>query len=177
MNITGCTKHDDDQIVSELSGFWGHDRHQALHHPMFVNEFSDCAFVVRDQETVIAYLFGVIAHAEPMAYVHLVAVRPSHRHLGLARHLYDHCTRVAVSRGCRQLRALTHPENAGSIRLHQALGFPLEGVPNAGGVPVVKDYGGPGVDRVVFAKSLEGAAEPRTGADAAHSRRAAQLCR
>jgi hypothetical protein len=46
---------------------------------------------------------------------------------------------------------------AGSIRLHQALGFPLEGVPNAEGVPVVKDYGGPGVDRVVFAKSLEGA--------------------
>jgi ribosomal protein S18 acetylase RimI-like enzyme len=157
MHITGCTKHDYDQIVSELSDFWGHDRNRALHHPMFVNEFADCAFVIRDQETVVAYLFGFIAHAEPVAYVHLVAVRPSHRHLGLARQLYDHFTRFAVSRGCTQLRAITNPENAGSIRFHQSLGFHLEGVPNAEGVPVVKGYGGPGVDRVLFRKSLAGA--------------------
>jgi ribosomal protein S18 acetylase RimI-like enzyme len=157
MTIASCTKPDYDQIVSELSDFWGHDRNRALHHPMFINEFADCAFVVRDHETVVAYLMGLITHAEPVAYVHLVAVRPSHRHLGLARQLYDHFTRVAVSRGCRQLRAITTPENAGSIRFHQALGFQLEGVPNAEGVPVMKDYGGPGVDRVVFRKRLEGA--------------------
>jgi hypothetical protein len=77
MNITGCTKYDYDQIVSELSDFWGHDRNRALHHPMFVNEFRDCALVVRDQEKVVAYLFGFIVHAAPVAYVHLVAVRPS----------------------------------------------------------------------------------------------------
>jgi len=98
MNIMGCTKHDYDQIVSELSDFWGHDRNRALHHPMFITEFSDCAFVIRDQEKVVAYLFGLIAHAAPVAYIHLVAVRSSHRHLGLARHLYDHFTSFAVSR-------------------------------------------------------------------------------
>ena len=157
MHITGCTKSDYDQIVSNLSEFWGHDRNRALHHPMFVNEFGDCAFVVRDQEQVVAYRFGLITHAEPVAYVHLVAVRPSHRHLGLARQLYDHFTCVAVSRGCRQLRAITNPDNAGAIRFHRSLGFRLEGVPNAEGAPIVKDYGGPGVDRVVFRKGLEGA--------------------
>jgi GNAT superfamily N-acetyltransferase len=157
MHITGCTKHDYDQIVSALADFWGHDRNRALHHPMFVNEFVDCAFVIRHQETVVAYLFGFIAHAGPVAYVHLVAVRPSHRHLGLARQLYEHFTDVAVSRRCTQLRAITNPENAGSIRFHQSLGFHLEGVPNAEGVPVIKDYGGPGVDRVVFRKSLAAA--------------------
>lgn len=109
MNITGCTKHDYDQIVSELADFWGHDRNRALHHPMFVNEFSNCAFAVQDQEKVVAYLFGFIAHAEPVAYVHLVAVRPAHRRLGLARQLYDHFTSFAVSRGCTQLRAITNP--------------------------------------------------------------------
>jgi ribosomal protein S18 acetylase RimI-like enzyme len=156
MDITSCTKHDYDQIVLDLSDFWGHDRNRALHHPMFVNEFGRCAFVVRDQEKVVAYLFGFIAYAAPVAYVHLVAVRPSHRHLSLARHLYDHFTRFAVSHGCRQLRAITNPDNAGAIRFHQALGFQLEGVPNAAGVPVVKDYAGTGVDRVVFCKSLVG---------------------
>jgi GNAT superfamily N-acetyltransferase len=157
MHIASCIKNDYDQIVSELTDFWGHDRNRALHHPMFINEFADCAFVIRHQETVVAYLFGFIAHAEPVAYVHLVAVRRSHRHLGLARQLYDHFTSLAVSRGCKQLKAITNPENAGSIRFHQSLGFHLEGAPNAEGVPIVKDYGGPGVDRVVFRKSLAGA--------------------
>jgi GNAT superfamily N-acetyltransferase len=155
MNITGCTKSDYDQIVSDVSGFWGHDRIRALHHPMFVNEFGDCAYVVRDGENVVAYLFGFIASAEPVAYIHLVAVRPSHRHLGLGRQLYGHFTSVAVSRGCRQLRAITTPHNAGSIRFHRSLGFHLEGAPNADGVPVVRDYAGPGADRVVFRKSLD----------------------
>lgn len=167
MNLTGCTKDDYDQIVSELSDFLGHDRHRPLHHPIFVNEFSDCAFVVRDQATVVAYLFGCIASAAPVAYVHL----------GLARQRYDHFTRLAVAGGCRQLRAITNPENAGSIRFHRALGFQLEGVSNAARVPVVEDYGGPGVDRVVFRKSLEGASSPGAAADAVHCRRAAQLCR
>ena len=70
MTITGCTKHDYDQIVPELSDFWGHDRNRALHHPMFVNEFRDCAFIVRDQEKVVAYLsrrWGCLCYAEAAA--------------------------------------------------------------------------------------------------------------
>ena len=94
-----------------------------------------------------------------MAYVHLVAVRPSHRYLGLARQLYDHFNSFGGSRGYRQLRAITNPESAGAIRFHQTLGFQLEGVPNAEGVPVVKDYGDPEVDRTVFRKRLEDASD------------------
>lgn len=104
---------------------------------MFVNEFRDCAFVIRDQERVVAYLFGLIAHAEPVAYIHLVAVRPSHRHLGLARKLYSHFASFAVSQGCEQLKAITTPGNAGSIRFHQALGFRLDGAPNAAQLRIV----------------------------------------
>jgi GNAT superfamily N-acetyltransferase len=144
MNITRCTRTDYDQIVSELSDFWGHDRNRSLHHPMFVNEFRDSAYVIRDQGKVVAYLLGV------------VAVRRSHRQLGLARQLYDHFAAFAVSRGCTALKAITTPENAGSIRFHQSLGFQLEGTPNPDGVPVVKDYAGPGLDRVMFRKTLGG---------------------
>ncbi len=154
MNITDCTKTDYDEIVSSLSEFWGHDRNRALHHPIFVNEFGDYAYVIRDREKVVAYLFGFIAAAKAVAYIHLVAVRPSHRQLGLARQLYDHFTGVAVSSGCGELRAITNPANATSIRFHRSLGFRLEGIANADGVPVVKDYAGPDADRVVFRKSL-----------------------
>jgi GNAT superfamily N-acetyltransferase len=156
MNITQCTKTDYDQLVSELADFWGHDRNRSLHHPMFVNEFRDSAYVIRDHEKVVAYLLGFVAQAEPIGYVHLVAVRRSHRQFGLARQLYDHFAAFAVSRGCTGLKAITAPENAGSIRFHQSLGFNLEGTPNADGVPVVKDYAGPGLDRVVFRKTLGG---------------------
>jgi len=159
VEITRCTKHDYDQIVSELSDFWGHSENRALHHPMFLNEFGDCAYVIRDQERVVAYLFGFIAHTASVGYIHLVAVRSSHRHLGLARRLYDHFTRVAVARGCRQLRAITNPKNAGSIRFHRSVGFDLEGMPNAEGIPVVVDYAGPGLDRVVFRKMLASAGD------------------
>jgi ribosomal protein S18 acetylase RimI-like enzyme len=156
MNITRCTKTDYDQIVSELSDFWGHDRNRSLHHPMFVNEFRDSAYVIREREKVVAYLLGFVAQAEPIGYIHLVAVRRSHRHLSLARRLYDHFTGFAVARGCAHLKAITTPQNVGSIRFHQSLGFHLEGTPNPEGVPVVKDYAGPGLDRVVFRKILEG---------------------
>lgn len=154
MNITPCTKTDFDQIVSALPEFWGHDRTRPLHHPMLVNEFRDSAYVIRDGETVAAYLFGFVATAEPVGYIHLVAVRRSHRHLGLARQLYDHFAAHARSRGCEQLKAITVPANTGSIRFHTSLGFQLEGASNPGAVPVVPDYAGPGLDRVVFRKNL-----------------------
>jgi GNAT superfamily N-acetyltransferase len=154
MNITRFTKADYDQILAELADFWGHDRNRALHHPMFINEFRDSAYVIRDNDTVVAYLLGFIAQAEPTGYIHLVGVRRTHRQLGLARRLYHHFTAFAVSRGCTALKAITTPENAVSIRFHQALGFQLQGTPNPEGVPVVSDYAGPGLDRVVFRKPL-----------------------
>lgn len=155
MSITRCSKRDYDQIVSELPDFWGHDRLRAQHHPMFVNEFADCAHVIRDGENVVAYLFGFVTHPAPLAYIHLVAVRQGHRHLGLARRLYDHFTALALSRGCRELRAITRPDNAGSIRFHKSLGFHPAGEPGADDVPVARDYAGPGIDRVVLRKRLE----------------------
>jgi predicted GNAT superfamily acetyltransferase len=149
-----CAKRDYDQIVSELAAFWGDDRMRALHHPMFLNEFGDCAHVVREGEQVVAYLFGFIAPG-PLAYIHLVGVRATHRHRGLARHLYEHFTALVVAQGCRQVRAITSPQNTGSIRFHRSLGFAPVGEPGADGdVPVVKDYGGPGVDRVVLEKRI-----------------------
>lgn len=156
MDCLPCSKRDYDQIVSNLPAFWGNDRMRALHHPMFLNELGDCAHVIREGETVVAYLFGFITPV-PLAYIHLVGVRDTHRRRGLARRLYDHFTVMAASRGCRRLRAITSAQNTGSIRFHRSLGFEAIGAPESGGVPVVRDYGGPGVDRVVLEKHLDAA--------------------
>jgi GNAT superfamily N-acetyltransferase len=112
MTITRCTKTDYDQIVSELADFWGHNRNRSLHHPMYVDEFRDSAYVIRDHEKVVAYLLGFFAQAEPIGYIHLVAVRRSH-HLGLARQLYDHFAAFAVSRGCTALKPSLHLKTPG----------------------------------------------------------------
>jgi hypothetical protein len=59
------------------------------------------------------------------------------------------------ARGCTKLKAVTDPSNANSIAFHAVkIGMEMQGVPNRDGVRVVKDYAGPGEDRVVFEKAI-----------------------
>jgi GNAT superfamily N-acetyltransferase len=114
---------------------------------------------------VIAYLFGLRSQTEPAGYVHLVAVREGYRRRGLARQLYRHFIEFARARGCREVKAITTPGNARSIAFHTALGMRMEGEPNAEGVPVVRDYSGPGEDRVVFRMAVVPEGLRPSGAD------------
>jgi GNAT superfamily N-acetyltransferase len=153
MDIQNCTKADFDFIVGHVAEFWGDDRTLNLHHPMFLYEFGDTAFVLRDGDHVMAYLFGVFSQTEPTAYVHLVGVHETARRRGFAKQLYEHFAAVAIARGCTQLKAITTAGNRASLAFHRSIGM----VPVAGGdaVDVVRDYGGPGQDRVVMRKRLE----------------------
>ena len=125
-----------------------------LHHPMFVHEFGNSAFVIKENGRVIGYLFGFISQTEPTGYVHAIGVRITHQRQGLGRRLYEHFMEFARSKGCKELKALTSPGNSNSIAFHKAIGMELQGEPNEEGIPVVKDYSGPGVDRVVFRKNI-----------------------
>ncbi len=154
MTITNCTLDDFNQIFADIADFWGHDRTLYLHHPMYVREFGDTAYVIKEGDTVAAYLFGFLSQTRPAAYVKFVGVRRAYRRRGFARGLYEHFIAYAKTRGCTELRAITTPTNADSIAFHRALGMELLGEPNEGGVPVIKDYAGPGRDRVVFRKSI-----------------------
>lgn len=154
MEITNCSKADFDQIVGDVVDFWGSDRTLHLHQPFLVFEFGTWAYVIRESGQVIAYLFGFPSQTEPVGYVHLLAVRCSHRRCGLARRLHDHFVASAWSAGCREIKAITTPTNSGSIAFHRGIGMELVGVPNEEGIPVVKDYSGPGQDRVVFRKRI-----------------------
>ena len=125
------------------------------HYPFLVHEFGDTAFVVRSADEVVAYLFGFIATAEPVGYVHLVGVRAAHQGRGIGRSLYEHFEGVALDRGCRRLRAVTAPFNTDSQAFHAALGFEATGPSrNADGVPVYPNYHGPGEDVIIFSKDL-----------------------
>lgn len=154
MEITRCMMEDFHQIVSHLGEFWGSEGSLHLHHPLFVHEFGDTAYVIKDGDIVAAYLFGFLSQSEPTAYANVIAVRSGYRRRGLGRRLYEHFIAYAVSRGCRQLKAVTAPTNQGSIAFHLSLGMGMIGEPNEEGIPVVRDYSGPGQDRVVFLKQL-----------------------
>jgi len=115
------TKADFDEIVGRLDHFWGDRDLSALHHPMFVHELGDSAFVIRDEQgAVAAYLFGFMVPQQRVGYVHLVAVREDRQGQGLGRSLYDRFSRVARDRGCHTLKAITSPGNVASIAFHRA---------------------------------------------------------
>ena len=153
VEIQRCTKHDFDYIVSHASEFWGSERTLGLHHPMFLYEFGDTAYVIREGGQVIAYLFGLLSQSSPVAYVHLVGVHVSARRRGLAGALYEHFTTYGRSHGCTELKAITTPANQQSIAFHRSLGMTPDADADADGV--TRDYAGPGEHRVVLRKRLD----------------------
>lgn len=68
--------------------------------------------------------------------------------------MYEYFTMIAKEQGCNELKAITSPNNKISIAFHRNLGMELIGEPNADGIPVIRDYAGPGNDRVVFRKNI-----------------------
>jgi len=162
MTIDLCSDDDYQDILRDLSAFWDEraDQLRPFHHPIFVHEFGNSAFVMRDafpggdQHLIAAYLLGLISQREPVAYVHMIAVRGAYRRRGLARQLYGHFIEFARSRRCRWLKAIASPTNADSIAFHRSLGMDLLGEINETGVPVLRNYAGPGQDRVVFFKDI-----------------------
>ncbi|HUJ10602.1 MAG TPA: GNAT family N-acetyltransferase [Verrucomicrobiae bacterium] len=154
LQIQRCSESDFLEILSRGEEFWGSHFTRTFHHPIFLREFGDTAFVVRDQTKIVGYLFGFISQTEPAAYVHLVATDPSARRQGIARKLYDHFLDLGRQRGCTKLKTITTVSNKDSIAFHASLGMKAVGESNGGSVPIVENYSGPGEDRIVFYKEI-----------------------
>ena len=132
-------------IGGNLDRFWG-DEPAPWHHPMFVREFAGLSLAVRDDTSgVVAYLFGVMASAEPVGYVHIVGVREDHRRHGLGAQLYDEFASRARRHGATSIRAITRPSNARSVDFHAGLGFTRR---------LVEDYAALGEPRYVFERPI-----------------------
>lgn len=154
MTIEACGITDYYQILTNISDYWGSDRLLSTHHPMFIYEFGDSAYVIKVNDQVIAYLFGFIAQTSPTAYVHLVGVHKDFQNKGIGSTLYNHFISYAKEKGCNKLKAITSPTNLLSIAFHKKMGMRLLGEKNANGIEVVADYSGIGRDCVVFEKEI-----------------------
>jgi L-amino acid N-acyltransferase YncA len=121
---------------------------------MYIYEFGNTAFVIKDKDKVIAYLFGFFSQTGRTGYVHVVGVRQSYQGQGLGKQLYDNFTTLAKRHGCNKLKSITAAGNQPSISFHKRMGMRLIGERNEHGIKVVKNYSGPGRDRVVFEKEI-----------------------
>lgn len=155
IHIEYCSMQDFNEIISDISDFWGSDRTLHLHQSYLIHEFGNTAFVIKDNGTVIAYLFGFFSQMESLAYVHLIGVREKYQKQGLGKMLYEKFIEVAKSQDIHKIKAITKPANIISINFHTTkLGMELTGEPNKDGIKVVKNYSGLNEDRVVFEKII-----------------------
>lgn len=148
--ITLCSKQDFHYILNHITTYWGSERALALHHPLFIYEFGNSAFVIKHDEIVLAYIFGFIAQTSKTGYIHLVGVNTNYQNKGLGTLLYQHFIAFAKKEGCKKIKAITTPTNTQSINFHKKIGMHLLGDVNEDGIPIVKNYSGPGLDKVVF---------------------------
>jgi ribosomal protein S18 acetylase RimI-like enzyme len=154
MKIESCTINDFNEILRDISDFWGSDRTLHLHQPFLIYEFGNTAFVIRDKGMVIAYLFGFFSQTENLAYIHLIGVREKYQRMGLGKLLYDNFIEIAKSNNIQKIKAITKPFNTKSISFHtKKIGMTMIGEPNKDGINVIKNYSGINSDRVVFLKN------------------------
>lgn len=156
MKIENCTTEDFNEIIRDISDFWGSDRTLHLHQPYLIREFGNTAFVIRDKGIVVAYLFGFFSQTESLAYVHLIGVREKYHNQGLGKRLYDNFIGIARSLEIHKIKAITKPVNIKSINFHtKKVGMRMMGEPDNDGINVIRNYSGPGNDRVVFMKEID----------------------
>lgn len=128
-----------------------------LLHPIYVEQFSTTSFVAKKDGRIVGFILGFISQDQPeMAYTHLLIVDPRMRVQGIGRILYGRFFEAAIQRGCLSVMAITVPYNHGSISFHLRLGFSLKekGAVWENDHPLMKDYAGPGIDCLIFERSV-----------------------
>src|ERR1051326_1375643 len=146
LSLEGMTVADLAAGVADHPRFWGDRDLRRLHLTALVQEFSETCLTARRPGAagIAGYLIGFTTPRR-VAYVHLVAVRATHRGSGLARALYQAFTGLAQAQGATSAKAITSPANTGSVAFHQRLGFTARQVPG---------YNGPYQPMIVMTRPL-----------------------
>jgi GNAT superfamily N-acetyltransferase len=123
---------------------------------LFFQHFTDSSFLLERDDEVIGFLIGFLSQSRPAeAYIHFVGVAPDVRRHGLGALLYKRFFALARARQRTEVHCVTSPGNTRSLAFHRGLGFELEpGDYLVDGVPVKRDYDGPGLDRIAFVRRL-----------------------
>lgn len=155
MRFRELRKSDHATVTAVVDGWWG-GRPVADKLPrLFFRLFPETSFAVEEDGKLVAFLIGIVGSPADDAYVHFAGVHPEHRSRGIGRRLYERFFEEVRSRGCRSVRAINSPVNAGSIAFHGRMGFEIvEGDTRADGLSVHSDYDGDGKVKVVFERGL-----------------------
>jgi ribosomal protein S18 acetylase RimI-like enzyme len=144
---------DYDRIAAVMDGWWGRSVQAALPR-LFLDHFHRTSLVAEREDDLAGFLVGLLSPScREDAYIHFVGVAPALRGSGLARRLYLTFFEHARADGRSVVRAITSPQNHGSIAFHEAMGFTVTGP--------IADYNGPAADRILFHRRLD--AQPGPG--------------
>ncbi len=145
-------------ISRVMDEWWGGRRMRRMLPRLFFVHFQDTVFVAEEDGRPVAFLAGFLSQSFPdEAYIHFVGVHPDRRDSGLGRSLYEAFFEAVKQSGRRIVRSVTSPVNTASIAFHTRLGFEIEPQESGiDGLPVRREYDGPGEDRVLFVKRLAG---------------------
>ncbi|MFA1539345.1 GNAT family N-acetyltransferase [Actinomadura monticuli] len=145
MNLRPATPADYDRIITVVDDWWGREVHQILPR-LFLDHFHRTSLVAEAADDLAGFLVGFMSPSLPdTAYIHFVGVDPRFRGAGLARRLYGTFFALARADGRTTVRALTSPQNTGSIAFHASMGFTATPAPS---------HDGPETGRVLFHRSL-----------------------
>jgi ribosomal protein S18 acetylase RimI-like enzyme len=145
------TAGDHARVLAVLDAWWGDLKGRAgaveralLLPRLYFQHFATTSFLVeRPGGELAAFLVGFLSQTEPdAAYVHFAGVDPALHGQGVGRSLYRAFAGLARAHGRRVVHCVTSPENTASRAFHTRLGFTAS--------PVLRDYDGPGLDRVAF---------------------------
>ena len=114
---------------------------------LFFVHFDGTSFVAEVDGELAGFLCGFLSQTHPdEAYVHFLGVDPERRGQGIGTALYERFFETVGPLGRRVVRAVTSPENVGSLDFHRRLGFEID--------RVAEDYDGRGGDRALLVKRL-----------------------
>ncbi len=147
---------DYDSIIAVVNDWWGGRNMRDMLPRLFFAHFCRTSFVAECEGELAGFLVGFVSQCVPHeAYIHFAGVHPDYRKRRVGRALYTRFFDEAQRLGCRTVRCVTSPLNAGSIAFHRAMGFQPEHTGHViEGVPAAPDYDGPGEHRVLFSKVL-----------------------
>ena len=161
------------RVLEVMDDWWGGRPMSARLSHVFFSDLGPTSFVIETDAELVGFLLGFLSQTrDDEAHIHFVGVHPDFRRLGLGRRLYERFFAAARMQGRAWVRSITAPGNRVSIAFHQSMGFVSErGDGTVDGVPVRRDYAGPGGHRVVFHRRVAPdvwpvAQEPRLASEA-----------
>ncbi|WP_250279256.1 GNAT family N-acetyltransferase [Frankia sp. Cppng1_Ct_nod] len=164
---------DHPRVLAVMDDWWagfqgraGSLRRASLLPRLFFQHFTTSGYIVEnDNGRLMAFLVGFLSQTAPdEAYIHFVGVDPALRRHGVAAALYQRFFELAEENGRHTVRCITSPGNRTSLAFHTRMGFQIEpGDTLVDGVPVQRDYDGPGLDHIVFTKHLDRACVGEAG--------------